>query len=475
VAATLIVLLGGAIVSTILWITAARQRAVAMDRQRESEAVVKFLTDDVLASAKPEVALGREISVRQALDRAAANISARFADRPQVQAIIQDTLGTCYHALGRTDLGLTHAQAALALRRQLLGSEHLATLDSINNVGAMLSDLGRYGEAEPLYREALDARRRVLGPDDPLTLISMSNLAHLFQQQGKLEACELLSREALSRKRAVLGNDAHETLVAINNLASVLHDMGKLPEAEALYREALERSGRVLGPDHPHTLGSMSNLALLLKQEGNPQAESLLRDAIDARRRVLGDDHPDTLLSINNLGSMLFEEKRFAAAEALFGELPDKYVRAFGPSHPQTLTAMNNLAFVLETQGKHAQAEPWRAKLAAEASSSQASPGQRALYVARYGVCLARLGKFDQAEQPLRDGQRAMLEAGQGKHRDMREVLSSLAQTCDHTNHGEEAASWRAQLSAWEASTRPSTRTTTMTTTTTPASEPRNQ
>src|SRR5262249_30225742 len=51
VAATLIVLLAGAITSTILWINAARQRAVALDRQRESEAVVKFLTDDVLASA----------------------------------------------------------------------------------------------------------------------------------------------------------------------------------------------------------------------------------------------------------------------------------------------------------------------------------------------------------------------------------------------------------------------------------------
>jgi eukaryotic-like serine/threonine-protein kinase len=455
VAATMLVLLTGATTSTILWVKAARQRAIAEEKRAEAEAVAQFLTDDVLASAKPEFALGREISVREAVDRASQTVGNRFADRPLVEAVVRDMLGTCYHAVGRTDLGLPHVQAALELRRRLLGNDHPATLDSVNNAGAMLSALGKYAEAEPLYREAFATRGRVLGENDRLTLLSASNLAALLQQQGKLDESESLCRQVLARKRAALGDDASETLVAMNNLASVLHDLGKLSEAESFYQDALGRCRHVLGEDHPFTLGSMSNLAILLREQDKPEAEPLLREAIERRRRVLGDDHPDTMLSINNLATFLFQQKKFADAETLLRDLPEKYAGKLGPEHPQTLTALSNLSAVLEAQGNYVGAEPWRAKLAAGARKSQIPPERRALFIARYGICLARLKKFEQAEQPLREGYRALVDCGQRNHRETRELLMSLAQTCDHTSRPDEAVQWRAQLSAWEASTKP--------------------
>ncbi len=44
---------------------------------------------------------------------------------------------------------------------------------------------GRYGEAEPLYRESLHLRGEVLGPWHLDTLASMNNLALLYQRQAR--------------------------------------------------------------------------------------------------------------------------------------------------------------------------------------------------------------------------------------------------------------------------------------------------
>ena len=45
----------------------------------------------------------------------------------------------------------------------MLGPRHPDTLSSLNNLAGLYEDQGRYGEAEPLYREALQACREVHG------------------------------------------------------------------------------------------------------------------------------------------------------------------------------------------------------------------------------------------------------------------------------------------------------------------------
>ena len=41
------------------------------------------------------------------------------------------------------------------MRRETLGDRHEDTLQSVNDLGALLYHQGKYDEAEPLYREAL--------------------------------------------------------------------------------------------------------------------------------------------------------------------------------------------------------------------------------------------------------------------------------------------------------------------------------
>ena len=64
------------------------QARLAREQAAIAEAVNRFLNDDILAQVAPEE-LGREVSVRQVLDRAAARVDAEFAGQPAVRSTLR--------------------------------------------------------------------------------------------------------------------------------------------------------------------------------------------------------------------------------------------------------------------------------------------------------------------------------------------------------------------------------------------------
>jgi tetratricopeptide (TPR) repeat protein len=68
---------------------------------------------------------------------------------------------------------------ALALRKRLLGEEHLLVAHSLNNVALLYYAQGRYSEAEPFYVQAVAVGERVLGVNHPNTVTIRENLAIL--------------------------------------------------------------------------------------------------------------------------------------------------------------------------------------------------------------------------------------------------------------------------------------------------------
>ena len=81
-------------------------------------------------------------------------------------------------------------------------------------LGWILTEQGRYAEAEKLQRETLDIRRRVLGPEHPDTLASVHNLAIVLYDEGRYTEAERLDRETLDIRRGVLGPEHPDTLAS---------------------------------------------------------------------------------------------------------------------------------------------------------------------------------------------------------------------------------------------------------------------
>ena len=127
-----------------------------------------------------------------------------------------------------------------------------------------MTNQGRSGEAEPLYRRLLAAAERVLGKEHPNTLTTMNNLASLYASTRAAMARPSRSSGARSRPgSACSARSIPIRLSASDNLAALYDDQGRYSEAEPLYKRALEASERVLGKEHPDTLASVNNLAAL--------------------------------------------------------------------------------------------------------------------------------------------------------------------------------------------------------------------
>jgi tetratricopeptide (TPR) repeat protein len=357
VAAVLVVLIAGIVVST--WEAARANREAATAR-----VINDFLQNDLLAQAsannqaRPDTKPDPDLKVRTALDRAAARITGKFDRRPEVEAAIRDTMGQTYLDLGLYPEARTQLERALELHRRVLGAQNPQTLKTISRLGRTVFLQGKYPEAEELLRQSLESQRHVLGPEHPDTLNSMSRLANVYYAEGKYAQAEALHSQSLEIKRRVLGPEHPDTLSSMHNLAIVYYYEGKYPQAEALYSQALESQRRVLGPEHPNPLNSMNNLANVYRIQGKyAQAEALHSQALEIKRRVLGPEHPDTLLSMNNLALVYTDEGKYPQAEVLHSQTLEIKRRLRGPEHPETLNSMNNLAIVYYRQGKYTQAE----------------------------------------------------------------------------------------------------------------------
>jgi eukaryotic-like serine/threonine-protein kinase len=363
-AAVFAVLVAGAITSTWQAVKARRAEAKAQQQTAIAQAVNNFLQNDLLAQASsatqsgPSTKPDPDLKVRTALDRAADRIQGKFAQQPEVEAAIRDTIGQTYTDLGLHPEAEKQLERALDLRRRVLGPENADTLTTMNNLAAVYALEGKYAQAEALYSQALGIERRVQGAENPATLNSMMSLAIVYEEEAKYAQAEALHSQTLEIKRRVLGPEHPQTLRSMYYLAVVYQDEGKYAQAEELSREVLEIRRRVIGPEHPATLDSMNNLAIDYEEEGKfAQAEAIDSQVLEIKRRVLGPEHRNTLNSMNNLAIVYWCEGKYPQAEALFSQTIEISRRVLGPEHPYTLNTMSNLAPVYTNEGKYAQAD----------------------------------------------------------------------------------------------------------------------
>jgi tetratricopeptide (TPR) repeat protein len=199
----------------------------------------------------------------------------------------------------------------------------------------------------------------------------------------------------------------------------------------------------VEGEDSRDALLAMNNLGCAIRAQNRlDESEALLRTAMDRQRATFGQEDPDTLRSANNLGLNLYLQGRLEDAELLLRQTVQSRRRVLGEAHPETLASTSYLASLLQAAGKLDQAEPFFAELARLAPPSPLG----ASYIAGYGLCLVRLTRYEQAEQPLRAAYERLRDAGPSEARMMQEVVAGLALVADHAGKPDEAARWRALI-----------------------------
>jgi tetratricopeptide (TPR) repeat protein/tRNA A-37 threonylcarbamoyl transferase component Bud32 len=338
------------------------EEAKAKRSEAEATAVLTFFRDKVLAVARPEGlegGLGKDITLHSALDAAEPGIAAGFAARPVIEAAIRDTLGTSYWHLGEFDRAIRQHERARALREAALGTRHLDTLHSMNELANAYAEAGRNDDAIALYERALELQKQLEGPDHPHTLELLNNLAISYKDAGRTDEAIAMHRQTLELRKAKLGPDHTETFRSLNNLASTYMEAGRVADAIPLFEESVRLYSANLGRDHPDTLGPMSNLANAYRADGRFQeAIALGEKVVGFQEAKLGRDHPYTVSALGVLATIYRDAGRLDKAIALYEETLRLGKAKLGADHPDTLTKMNNLANAYRDAGRVAEAIP---------------------------------------------------------------------------------------------------------------------
>jgi hypothetical protein len=420
------------------------------EARKRAEAVLGFLKDDVLATARPEGqggGLGVDVTVRKAVDAAERKIANAFQDQPLVEADVRDTLGATYWYLGEAALAIRQLERALELRRSKLGPDHHDTLRSRNhlasaywsagrtdeairmhettlalqestlgrdhpdtlatrdNLAAAYYNAGRIAEAVALQEVNLKLSESRLGPDHPGTLTCRDNLASGYRAAGRTAEALALQEANLRLFEAKLGRDHPDTLISRDNLAHVYHVVGRTAEALALQEANLRLFEAKLGPDHPDTLTSRNNLATAYAAAGRtPEAIPLHEANLKLREAKLGPDHHDTLSSRINLALAYWSSGRTDDAIELLEATLKLSESRLGPDHPVTLTSRNNLANAYTASKQFAQAETLlRDGLERDRKRFGAADPRTAGAMAQLGSNLIQQRKWTEAESILRE------------------------------------------------------------------------
>ena len=356
-AAFTLLLVAGVVVSS--WLAVRATRA-----EQEARAVSDFLQKDLLAQADAAAQSSDEkrdadIKVRTLLDRAAANVSGKFAAQPLVEAAIRGTIADAYLALGLFNDALTQAQRAFEIRRRVLGAEDQATLASLGTLARVQYARGEFKEAEAIDRKLVEVERRKRGAEKPETLAAMAALAQDYWGQSKTKQAEDLDRQVLASRKRVLGPEDPATLDSEAQIANDLTRLSRYAEAEQVERGVVDTMRRKLGADHPATISAINDLAVMMYFQGKLDgAASLLNEALEAQRRVHGPDHPLTLTAITNLSAVVSLSGDYERAHDLDQLVVDSYRKTQGPDHVLTGVAMNNLGDSLIYLGRFDEADP---------------------------------------------------------------------------------------------------------------------
>ncbi len=393
------------------------QRHRAEEEMEVRRAVNNFL-NYVLEQAAPDRNLGRDLTVLEALDRAAENIEGEFGDNPLVHASIRTTLGDTYLSLGDLDAAESHFVAALEINKTVREKEHPATLAAMHALAKLFRHQGRYEEAQHLQVKTREISGRVLGDQHPAFLRATNELANLYRVQGKLVPAEALYRQSLDSRLRVLGEEDEDTLETMQNLAGLLKTIGNPSEAEELYAQVLAAQRRVLGDEHPSTLVSLNNLALLYKTQGRyGEAETVYRQTLEVRRRVLDPDHPATLSTMSSLATLLRAEGKLDEAEVFYRGILKTRRRVLGNEHPKTLKLNSNLAGLLHAQGKLDEAEKlYRETIGLLRDNLGDRHPTTMTSIEALGALLAKQGAYAEAERLQREALSLRREVLPAKH-----------------------------------------------------------
>ena len=352
-----------------------------------------------------------DLTVKEALGRAAAKIGSRFQDQPLVEAAIRLAIGDAYSSLHRNQSAVPHLERAVVLREKHLETGHPDTRTAMLHFSSALAGIGRHDEAIHWGKRLFENREDALGSDHPETLAALNDWASAYWLAGRYERSVPLLEQLLNKQRDICGPThsqtigtmhapamnyleadrldesikLHEALLeALNNLgagnelpswplrtfAQACQRAGRLDRADKLLREALatDRNAADSQRQRNGTANTLGWLALnLYLQERYDEAEPLVREAVALNQN----ERKRYFQWVSVLGAVLLAQKNYTEAEPLLLQGYEGTVKwetnSIGDAKRRLIEAGERVVHFYEVTNQPEKAREWREKISVRA------------------------------------------------------------------------------------------------------------
>lgn len=368
--------------------------AVAERQTATSAAINEFLRLDLLAQASPLSKSGRDVTLREVIDRAAAAIKDRFEDQPVVKGEILSTIAQVYSDLGEYGTAYPIWQQAQRLLAAHIEQPDQRLLKVNRAMAACCLEVGLHEQAKSLLESNLDAIAN--SPEDwsndrRLTLEAMATVQRWLgyrQEADELLAGQLLESELMTDSASVLRNNwavklvrdhkysealplfeaaYHElsqpeagpgptSLTAHSNLAYCLARLGRYDDSLSQFETIIEASEHILGPEHIETLSERQKFAHCLHLSGNNQrAISEIRSLMQDAEKLELSFSMKMIANHEILANCLFDAQKHREGIECLRSFASTIIQRHGSEHPASVQFLARATDALNTSHHYAE------------------------------------------------------------------------------------------------------------------------
>ncbi len=310
--AAMVSLVAGLVFSGSMWFrseqqarVAAEQRIQAEKQAKRAEAVVNFLSNDLIRSVTPEGAgYEQNPTIKDMMVFASANTDEKFKnDRPTL-ASVHAALGASWAALFEAKRSVEHYRKAWTAYSGEFGADEERVLVVQYNLVEQLIAADGFDEAGGLLDAADKLAGARLGEQGKLAFWSSWTRGKLFQARMKVDEAEVELRRAAQLHNVVFPEQQAKRARIRLALADVYQRQGKFTEVVALMREALadpDLESEELRNSYKANLAKMLSFKKS-SPESLSEALALAKEAADSTARMLGPDAQLTLIRYSEVG-----------------------------------------------------------------------------------------------------------------------------------------------------------------------------
>jgi tetratricopeptide (TPR) repeat protein/predicted Ser/Thr protein kinase len=384
---------------------AAEARATAAQHAAERDAAtarsaLAFLTDS-LNAAMPEQSMRAEVSVRDLLDHARAELEKR--SEPRLRQPVQRMLGHLYASLGEPRISAQLLAEGLAGVEAHERGEAVALANDYDGYGTALGALEQGADSLAAAQRGAALRQRFAPDDEEQSLRSLDQLGFGYYRIQEYDRAE----KYWTRSIALAARLPQPPLDIVTNsyqgLASILIFRGEPQRALVQAEAGLAFVDRHLSADSPLRVNLMRARGEALASLGRgPEAETALREAIALQERSVGTRGIRLGSLYNALALVLNDLGRYREAiEAL--EKSHALESVAGGAPMEDAIGLSNIAAVLESAGDYPKALAMfeRAVAATERSESDPDTLARRMLERNYARTLGLAGQRARAQERL--------------------------------------------------------------------------